>query len=1001
MSDGERAHRVNPNFGLTHDEVQKRIAAGERNTKPPHITKTNGQIIRENVCTLFNALNIAIALALILVESYENLLFLGVILSNLVIGIYQQLNAKRMVEKLSLLHSVKAKVRRGGEDIFIEVDDLVKNDILLLSLGNEIPADSIVISGDIEVNESQLTGESDAIGKSSGDMLLSGSYVVSGSCIAEVVHVGAQNYATKLVSEAKAYKKTDTNLMRALRRIIRFTGAAVVPLGALVFLGAYYGADASVADAVVTTSASMIGMIPSGLMLLTSVSLAVGVIVLSRKNTLVRDIYSIETLSRVDMLCLDKTGTLTTGLMEVDSVAINADDAHSYLLAIVNAFEADNATSRALRDYVKHEEVSPVSTLAFSSSRKYSAAAFDGMGTVYLGAPSHVGGEMCGELSAIADKKAADGLRVLMLAVDENTLDASMPPSKPKTLALIFIREEIRIEAKDTLAFFQKEGVNIKLISGDDERTVSSIAQTLHLEGKSVNCLELHTEEEVRAAALEYSVFARVSPVQKRQLICALKDAGHTVAMTGDGVNDILALKDADCSIAMAAGSDAAKQVSHLVLLDNNFASLTKTVMEGRRVINNVTRTSSLFLTKTMFSFALTFFAVGLGVLYPFTPIQLSLLSTVAIGMPAFFLALEANRSRIKGDFMVNVLSKALPGAILVTLYALFANFLASQFTLDEATRGTLVVYLAGTAALAVLLRVCMPLTKSRAILFGVMATAYFFGAHFLRDLLAIAAFPPWFLPMFLFAAALSFPLITLFAWVRRRIVHMLKKLRKDRILNKNDVIMDAQITKEDTKMYVVVGLGNPGVAYQNSRHNAGFLAIDRLADELDVTIDKRAHKGKLKEVFIGSTKVILLKPETYMNLSGESVSSLMNFYKVPIENLIVLYDDIDIGVGELRIRARGSAGTHNGMRSIISHMGGDDGFARVRIGVGKQAVGRELASHVLGKPPEEEREKLEEAYKAACDAVRMIVSGDISGAQGKYNKKKKKKEVVPSEGEE
>ncbi len=721
--------------GLTSAQVSARREEGLTNAQPPHITKTTGRILRDNLMTLFNLINVILFLALLAVDSYANTLFMGVVLSNLLIGVVQELRAKRAVERLSVLHAPRTKVVRDHLEQDVPSEELALDDILVLTLGNQVPADAIVREGTVEADESMLTGESVAIKKGPGDMLLSGSFVISGACRAQAERVGSESYAAKLSQEAKRYKRFDSGLMRALRLIIRYAGGIVFPLGALMFWSAYRGLSHGLQSSVEQTAASMLGMIPSGLMLLTSISLAVGVVTLARKKTLVQELYCIETLSRVNMLCLDKTGTLTTGNMQVDGVipfgSVEEAELTAMLSDIVGTMPAGNATANALAAfYTAPPREQPQGVTPFSSARKYSAAAFS-YGTLYLGAAGMLM-DLPEQLQAQADEAASSGRRVLLFCKSEA---ADSEPKPPKDvvltpLALVILLDEIRPEAEDTLRFFREQDVTVKLISGDDARTVSAIAERLNLPGaeKYVDATTLKDDEALSAAAGNYTVFGRVSPQQKKGLIKALQAQGHTVAMTGDGVNDVLALKEADCSVALNAGSDAARQISQLVLLDNNFASLPHVVMEGRRVVNNITRTASLFLVKTIFSLLLTLSSLLFGLAYPFQPVQLSLIGALTVGIPSFFLALEPNRTRIKGSFIKNVLARALPGAITIFLFTLVAGLVGRRAGLSYIEVNSLCVYLAGTAGLMILLRVCLPLVFRRGALW-VLMTAGFFGA--------------------------------------------------------------------------------------------------------------------------------------------------------------------------------------------------------------------------------------------------------------------------------
>ena len=774
--------RYSPGFmqGLSAAQVQQRRDAGLTNAQPPHITKTTGRILRDNLMTFFNFINLVLFAALLLVDSYANTLFMGVVLSNLLIGTVQELRAKRAVERLSVLHAPRTRVARDGAEQDIKSDELVLDDIMLLSLGSQVPADAIVREGAVEADESLLTGESNAIKKMPGNTLLSGSFIISGSCRAQAERVGEESYAASLSREAKRYKRFDSELMRALRLIIRYAGGIVLPLGALMFYHAFQRLTHGLQASVEQTAAAMLGMIPSGLMLLTSISLAVGVVTLARKKTLVQELYCIETLSRVNMLCLDKTGTLTTGNMQVERVIPLGDVAETELYAMlcdmVGTMPASNATAKALTAFCKQPpREGAIGITPFSSARKYSAAAFS-YGVIYLGAASMLVA-LPPQFAAQAEQEAAAGRRVLLLCrADAISGEPPLPTDATLLpLALVTLLDEIRPEAEDTLRFFREQDVTVKLISGDDARTVSAIASRLKLPGaeKYIDASTLKDEQALASAAGDYTVFGRVSPQQKKGLVQALQAQGHTVAMTGDGVNDVLALKESDCSIALNAGSDAAKQISQLVLLDNNFASLPHVVMEGRRVVNNITRTASLFLVKTGFSLLLTISSLLFGLAYPFQPVQLSLIGAVTVGIPSFFLALEPNRTRIKGSFLKNVLARAIPGAVTIYLFTLAAGLLGRRLNLTYGEINSLCVYLAGTAGLVILLRVCLPIVPRRAALWVLMTAGFFGAAALLPKLLELSPPQPGIaLWLYLGLTLFSYPLL---AGLERVCRHILK----------------------------------------------------------------------------------------------------------------------------------------------------------------------------------------------------------------------------------
>ncbi len=773
----EPPERLHPDaaLGLTAEQVRMQEARGLKNIQPQHNTKTIGQIIRDNTLTLFNLFNFALAAAIALVGAYENLLFLIIILANMGIGIVQEIRSKRTVEKLSLISMPKATVIRDGREQQIPVEDIVLDDILVVRMGGQVCADAMVVEGEAELNEALLTGEAEPIRKGAGDTLLSGSFAVSGICRAQVEHIGADNYATRIALAAKQYKKSHSDLMLSLNKIVKFTSFFIVPLGVLLFLHAYCILDHTLADTVVSTSAALLGMLPKGLVLLTSVSLMVGVLKLARKNTLVQELFCIENLSRVDMLCLDKTGTITQGKMTVAEVipltAAPPFDIGAAAGAFVHALPDSNATFMALREYFTQKaDWKPIARTPFSSSRKWSSVTFEGKGTVLLGAPEILLRSVADALPAAVRQREEEGCRVVLLAHASASVDG-MLPEHIEPLAAVVLQDPIRPDARETLAFFAREDVQLKIFSGDNPVTVSSVARQAGLPAwdKYIDASTLPDEQALREAAEQYTIFGRVSPVQKRQLVHALQGAGHTVAMTGDGVNDVLALKDADCSIAMASGSDAARQISQLVLLDSNFSSLPSVVMEGRRVINNISRTAVLFLVKTIFSFLLSFVTLVFSIPYPFTPIQLSLIGMVAEGIPSFFLTFEPNHERIKGRFLSTVLRQACPCAAIIVLNVVLVAQIAPLLGISSVEMATMNVYLTALIWLFQLLRVCLPLSKMRAVLWGGMVALFCVAVYLLRGLLDIGTLSRTSLPLFLILAAGSLVLYMLVVWALQK----------------------------------------------------------------------------------------------------------------------------------------------------------------------------------------------------------------------------------------
>lgn len=652
-------------IGLTKEEVEERIKENKVNYDTSLPTKSIKTIVRENIFTLFNLINILLGVAVFCVGSYKNLLFLIVIFCNTAISIIQEINSKKAVDKLSILAQAKVNCIRDGEKQEIGINSIVLDDLLMLETGNQIVADSIILEGEVEVNESFITGESDVIYKRKGDTLLSGSFVVSGKCKAEVIHIGDENYTSKISSGAKYVKKVNSEIMKSLNGIIKIVSIAIVPIGILLFFNQLGLTENSFKNAVVNTVAAIIGMIPEGLVLLTSTVLAVSVIRLSKRKVLVQELYCIETLARVDTLCLDKTGTITEGTMEVNDIieiTKSKEELEEILSEISSASDDNNSTIEAIRaKYKNKQKWKVINKVPFSSQKKWSGVCFKDKGSYIIGAPEFVLREKYDEYKERIEKYSND-YRVIIVANSEGDFIEKELPDKLEVLGFVLISDVIRKEASKTLKYFKEQGVNIKIISGDNPITVSKIAKRAGVENseKYINMQEIKTKEQLEKAAKEYTIFGRVTPVQKKELVQALKKEGHTVAMTGDGVNDVLALKEADCSIAMASGSDATRNVAELVLLDSNFASMPEIVLEGRRTINNIERSATLFLVKTIYASILAIIFLFVNMPYPFMPIQLTLISTVTIGIPSFVLALEPNKERIKGKFLRNVISRAL-----------------------------------------------------------------------------------------------------------------------------------------------------------------------------------------------------------------------------------------------------------------------------------------------------------------------------------------------------
>ncbi len=730
--------------GLTADEVQQRIDSGKINGDQNVKTKSVAQILRENIVTFFNFIFIVFAVLIcFFIDSSEKFLtivgnfgFLILIVFNALVGIVQELRAKHTIDKLSLISAPKAVVIRDGEQKEIAVKDIVLDDITVLASGSQICADSFVVEGSIEVNESLITGEPDAILKNVGDKIMSGSFVVSGNAKAQVEHVGMDNFATKISAGAKYFKKPNSEIWRSLMFIVKVMATILVPMGVMLFCVKYFAQEnPEQAEKIITTLfgykinqylsttvlgtvATLIGMIPSGLVALSSTVFCVSVIRLSRHKTLAQDLYCIETLARVDVLCLDKTGTITEGTMDVNSIepVKNREIAEikQIIKNVTSALEDNNATINALRSYVADIDVSCTAEqiVPFSSARKWSGARINGVSYV-IGAPEFVFKKKTKTLEKTTEEMAKKGYRVMVVASSKNKFADSELPSALKLESFIYITDKIRAEAPDTLRFFKHEGVTVKVISGDNPETVRAVAMRAGLEDcdNIIDMSTLTTEEEVYDAATKYTIFGRVLPDQKLLLVKALKKAGHTVAMTGDGVNDVLALKEADCSVAMASGSDAAKNVSSLVLLDSNFSSMPRVVAEGRRSINNLERSAALYIMKTVYNTLLALLFMVVTVPLPFTPQNLTIMGAVTIGMPSVVLALEPNADRVTGRFLPKVLSNALPGGITVMLGAI-AVILCNRFfltNLTDAQSQTVFIWVITFVGFLLLFKVSLP----------------------------------------------------------------------------------------------------------------------------------------------------------------------------------------------------------------------------------------------------------------------------------------------------
>lgn len=747
--------------GLTDEEVRQRVEEGLTNRADISTDKTTKEIVVSNVFTYFNLIFLVITILLIMVGSFRNLTFLPIIIGNTVIGIVQEIRAKKTLEKMSLLNAPHADVIRNGSVKQISTEELVKDDVILLTAGKQICADAVVISGNIQVNESLLTGEADEVEKTEGSTLMSGSFVVSGECYARLEKVGNESYISKLSLEAKSMGgKEQSEMIRSINLIVKWVGIVIIPIGLILFWQSHFVNGESITKSVTSTVAAIIGMIPEGLYLLTTVALALSTMKLARKKVLLHDMKSIETLARVDVLCVDKTGTITEPDMKLKEIflcknsgadgtqtALTLDELKSLILDYANASVDNNATMLALKAYAADDLTNNTSALhrtavsqqAFSSSLKYGSVTFSD-GTYLLGAPEFIMHEDFARIEEEIIPYADKGDRVLLFArYDgenvENGINGSVTP-----LGFVALANPIRENAVKTFEYFKSQGVAIKVISGDNPRTVSRIAIQAGIESAEsfVDAATLDTEDKIADAVNKYTVFGRVTPKQKKQLVKALQAKGHTVAMTGDGVNDILAMKDADCSVAMASGSEAAAQAAQVVLLDSDFAHMPDVVYEGRRVVNNIQRSASLFLVKNIFSLLLSLFSVILMVTYPLEPAQVSLISMFTIGVPGFLLALEQNKDRIKGHFITNVMLKALPGG-LTDVIAVGALVVCGEvFCISDASIGTIATLVLSVVGFMILFKISEPLNGMKyAVIIGNIAGLVFSG-FFLKKLFAL-----------------------------------------------------------------------------------------------------------------------------------------------------------------------------------------------------------------------------------------------------------------------
>lgn len=781
-------YRPDHQTGLTAQQVQEHRMHGWTNQPVDPPSKTTKEIIQENVFTYFNLIFLVLAVLLCLVGSFRDLTFLPVIVLNTLIGIIQETRAKKVLDNLTMLNAPHAMVIRDGKKSQINAEDLVVDDIVIFEAGNQVCADAEVCAGEVQVNESLLTGESDEITKRKGDQLMSGSFIVSGQCHARLDKVGADSYISRLTLEAKAMQNTEqSEMIRSLDKLVKWVGVAIIPIGIILFIQAFVFQGEGFRSSVTSMIAAVIGMIPEGLYLLASVALAVSSIRLAQKKVLLHDMKCIETLARVNVLCVDKTGTITENTMEVQDVIPTKEYEEgkmcplSELLGDFTAAQSsDNITMEAMKRYFKIASgKKAVAKTGFSSASKYSSVTFEEASYV-LGAPEFVLKEQYENYEEAISAHASKGARVLVFGTAKEEPDGKPLKEAVTPLAYVLLANPIRQEAKETFTYFAEQGVEVKVISGDNPLTVSEVAKEAGIAGaeRYVDASTLHTEEEMRAAVLNNAVFGRVTPNQKRKFVQILKEEGKTVAMTGDGVNDVLALKDADCSIAMASGSDAAAQASQLVLLESDFSCMPEVVLEGRRVVNNIQRSASLFLVKNIFSFLLSLVSFVFMFTYPLEPSQISLISMFTIGVPAFFLALEPNKNIIKGHFLTNVFLKALPAALTDVLAVGALVIFGRTFGVSSADISTAATMLLSIVGFMILYTISAPMNVLRSVILGGCIVGLLFCSIFLNDLFAITGMTTKCVMLFVVFAIATEPVLRYLTWLIGKLRFYYKRLR-------------------------------------------------------------------------------------------------------------------------------------------------------------------------------------------------------------------------------
>lgn len=755
--------------GLSNKEVEERIKNGQVNSSDTNNLKSNWQIVRDNVFTLFNLFNLIIAIALACVHAYTNMVFILIIIVNVLIGIIQEIHGKNLVKQLSILTAAKIKVVRDGEEKEININEIVLDDIVLLSQGDQIPSDAYVIEGEIEVNEALLTGESDTILKREEDKLLSGSYVVSGKCYAKIEKVGDDNFANQIINATKKHKKVNSELLNSMKKVTNFTSFVIIPAGVILFVQAYIFREVNLQQSVIATAAALLGMLPKGFVLLTSISLETGVIKLAKKQVLVQDLYSVETLAHIDTLCLDKTGTITEGKMKVIEVEkynenILPDTLENIMNSYVNVADDSNSTFIALKNYFKGEaKYEKTSDISFSSERKWSSVTFKDLGSIIVGAPERLVTKANIDLPDSILKAQEDGKRALCIGYTKENMNSEELPELT-IVAGIILADPLRKNAKEMLGYFKTQSVDIKIISGDNPITVSTIAKRAGLEDYEsyIDLSTLSSDAEIVDIVDKYSIFARVLPQQKSIIVKALQAKGHQVAMTGDGVNDVIALREADLSITLPEANDAAKQVSQIVLLNQDFSVLKDVLMEGRRVVNNLTSVARIFFIKTIYSVLVSLFCILTNTAFPFIPIQITLIDLVIEAYTSFFISFEPNSKPVKGVFLHTVLRNAAPFAIVIVLNIIFLTYMGPVLGIEQGPLVTIMYLLIGFVSIMAVLEVCIPFNKLHAFLFTTTFVGFFVAVYLFRSILHVSDITKNELGIFIVFAIISAIVLTI-----------------------------------------------------------------------------------------------------------------------------------------------------------------------------------------------------------------------------------------------